>query len=254
MKYPAVIQIRNGSSRLPGKAMQKVMGRPILYYLIERVKAVSKIGQVITATTTEKSDDELVNYCRELNINTFRGENKNVLKRICDSIKLSDSEYIIKFWGDSPLIDPMIVEDIIQKFESNYMGFDYVSNNHPSTYPEGMQIEIIKSKVLHKINKLNLSGSDREHVTGYIWRNTEIFKVGNIEYPENIHDSYRIVLDYREDFEQIKRIVKNLYPEKKLFTMEDVIIYLDSNPDVKKLNIMHYETEADYNSRVFLKN
>lgn len=252
MKYPALIQIRNGSKRLPGKAMKTILGRPIIHYLLERIRAIPSIGVVIVATTSSSKDDQIAIYCDKNHIMINRTNSKYALDAVYHSIKIIHDPYVVKFWGDSPLIDPFLCEDIIKRFEEKFQGYDYISNNHPSTYPEGMQIEIINISALEKVYTANdLTQEDKEHVTPYLWMNPKKFKIGNIEYKKNIHDQYRIVLDYPEDYKQIKKIIEALYPNNPLFNMEDIMRFLDEHPEIKVINQKWYETVEEYNTRVY---
>ncbi|MBI2617124.1 glycosyltransferase family protein [Candidatus Gottesmanbacteria bacterium] len=251
-KYPAIVQIRNGSSRLRNKAMRKILGRPIFYFLIERVHAIPMVSKIIVATTVNASDDELAGYCRHLGLDVFRGSEENVLDRICQCTNLFPDTYFVKFWGDSPLIDPKLCAFLIKEFEQKFQGYDYVSNNHPSTFPEGMQIEIVHREALERIYlSQDLKSEDKEHVTSFIWKNPHHFRIGNIENSSNIHDKYRIVLDYPEDLMQVKKIIEALYPQNPLFGLDDILRFLDTHPAVKALNSNRYETEVQYKKRIF---
>jgi len=251
-KYPAVLQVRNGSSRLKNKAMLKILKNPVLFYVIERIQSVRSISKLIVATSKAANDDSIEQYCIKHKIKCFRGSQENVLERIYKSIEFLEDDYFVKFWGDSILIDPYVCQNIIIQFEKKFQGFDYISNNHPSTYPEGMQIEIIKIKALETVYKAaDLIPEDKEHVTTYLWRNTKKYKIGNVIYKENIHDQYRFVLDYPEDLEQLRKIIESLYLTNPLFSMEDAMKFLDLHPEVKAINQMKYETEQEYNARVY---
>ncbi len=252
MKLPAILQVRNGSKRLPQKAMMLILGKPVISYAIERIRAVSAIETVVVATTTASEDDAIEQYCNGMRITCYRGNSDDVLERIIQCAKTYAMEHFVKFWGDSPLIDPQLCSYIISKYQMSYAGYDYVSNNHPSTYPEGMQLEIIRTQALIQASTADdLQPEDREHVTSYIWRHPEFFKTAKVETKGNRHDRYRMVIDYPEDVEQITRIIEALYAENKLFSMQDIMRFLDEHPDVQAINANRYESEEEYDKRVF---
>lgn len=249
--YLAVLQIRSGSSRLPGKPLLEVMGRPITSYLLDRIRSCKSVSRIIAATTDSPEDDELCEYFDNQGIDVFRGSQANVLDRVYRSVESVDDEYFIKFWGDSPLMDPALVDEIVESLEIRFSGYDYVSNNHPSTYPEGMQIEVVKVDALHRLMRFaDLSDFDREHVTTGIWQHPGRYTLGNIEHVPDIHDRYRLVVDYLEDFEHIKAVLEALYPKNPNFTLKDAIRFLNDNPQVLEINRSRYESEAAYYDRI----
>jgi spore coat polysaccharide biosynthesis protein SpsF (cytidylyltransferase family) len=231
--------------------MLDVMGQPILSYLLERMRACKSISRIIVATTVEPVDDALAAYCTEQGIEVFRGSETDVLDRIYRSVEAIPDEYFIKFWGDSPIIDVGLCDEIVSTLDGRFSDFDYVSNNHPSTYPEGMQIEVIKLDALKRSAQSEaITDFDREHVTTAIWRNSENYRIGNIENEHNIHDEFRLVVDYPEDFEQIRAILTALYSDNPLFTLPDIVEFLENNPQVRQINTMHIESESDYYDRI----
>lgn len=250
-RYPAVVQIRNGSSRLPGKALLPILGRPVIDYLVDRVAAVPSVSRILIATTESAPDDRLAEHCQRMGLQVFRGDEEDVLSRICQCVGSIAEPYFVKFWGDSPLVDVDICEAIIRTVEGEFADYDYVSNNHPSTYPEGLQIEVIRTTAFRELCHVGeLTEFDRQHVTPPFWQNPGRYSVGNLEHPLNLHDAYRIVIDYPEDFEQVRAIIEALYPREPLFGMEAMVRFLDEHPEVKMLNAAHYESESAYYSRV----
>jgi len=215
------------------------------------MRACESISRIIVATTDEPDDNALAAYCIEQGAEVFRGSEHDVLDRIYRSVEAISDEYFIKFWGDSPIMDSQLCDYIVSSLEKEFAGFDYVSNNHPSTYPEGMQVEVIKLDALKRsIESDEITDFDREHVTTAIWRNPEKYKIGNIENEVDIRDDYRLVVDYPEDFEHVKAILTALQLKNPLFTLSEIVEYLDTNPHVHQINSMHIESESDYYDRI----
>lgn len=232
--------------------MAPILGRPVLAYCLERIRAVPSVSRVAVATSLAPADDAIADYCRREGVEVFRGDEDHVLDRVWNAVKSFPEEHFLKFWGDSPLIDPKVCQEAVERFEQDFADCDYFSNNHPSTYPEGMQLEIIRKEALGRAARAGgVCPTAREHVTPCLWRNPGLFKTGNLEAPQDLHDRCRIALDHPEDMEQIRRLLEALYPQDPLFDLAAIMDFLDRNPEVKALNQMHYETEKEYHERIF---
>ena len=238
MKNLAIIQARLSSSRLPGKVLKKVLGKPIILYQLERVLKSKLINKVIIATSIEKSDDDLCKLCLKNNIDFYRGSLNDVLSRFYNTYKqFGPSENIIRLTGDCPLIDPKIIDKVILKHLNS--NFDYTSNTIQPSWPDGFDVEVINSKILEVVNKNAKTPYDREHVTSYIYKNKQTFKLQNIS---NSRDwsKIRLTLDFKEDFELIKTIISELYPTNANFKTSDIFKFLNKNAELSNLNSKHY--------------
>jgi len=254
-KFTAIIQLRNNSSRLKNKHLLEVNKLPIINFLYETLDSIDYIDRIVFSTSQNKEDDSIEDYCKENSYEFFRGEEKDVLSRISDTITQMNikGDYIIKFWGDSPIITKDVCEYVIAEFLDKYYGNDYISNNHPNTYPEGMQFEIIKKSLLIELNKNKLSKFHREHVTTAIWMDQNSYKIANVIKLNPTNMKYRLVLDYYEDYLLIKNILEkfnNKYFDIKLSELE---LYLDKHPEIIILNKNHIESENAYYKRILEK-
>lgn len=231
----AIIQARIGSSRLPGKIMLNVCGKPLLEHLIHRIKNSKKLDKIIIATTTNKEDNEVVDFCSSRNIAFFRGSQNDVLSRYYETAKFFSVDTIVRLTADTPLLDSQTIDKTIQVYEEN--NFDFVSNSSPlpRTYPDGFNVEIFSFEVLEKIHKDAINPSDREHVTTYITMQPKKFNVYRVDYFKDL-SKYRFNLDYKEDYQLIKCIFEEFYESKPDFLLEDVINWLDKHPEILKLN------------------
>lgn len=232
--------------------MKEVFGRPIIDYLLNRVRSMSAIDRVVVATSTDGSDDRIAAYCGEKKADCFRGSPDDVLSRMLHCAQRYGMDRFVRFSGDSPLIDVYIADGIITQYFLVYEDIDYLSNNHPSTYPEGMQLEIVRTESLRTAAQApDLTDADSEHGTRYIWTHPEQFTAANITADEDTHTDYRFVLDYPEDWQQIKAIIQALFPSNPLFSLSDMKNFLDTHPQIKALNSNRYTRSQSPGTRVF---
>jgi spore coat polysaccharide biosynthesis protein SpsF len=235
MKIVATIEARMTSSRLPGKVMLKVLNKPILSYLVERLKTIKCIDEIILATTTNKTDDVLEIFAKEYNISCFRGSENNVLDRVINAGKKANADIIVEITGDCPIIDPSIVDQTIKIFINNNV--HYVSNNHIRSYPDGMDVQVFKLQTLINSSKLTNDELDQEHVTLFIRNHPELFSKINLIAPFDLHwPELGITLDEESDFELLKKIIENFENKNKNFSCHDIIEFLISNPSLLELN------------------
>jgi len=222
----AVVQARTGSTRLPGKIMKKVNGITILEYVIKRLKLCKKLDKIIIATTDKKKDDIIEKFAIDNNIDYYRGSENDVLDRYMQTAKRYEIGNIVRITSDCPLIDPEIVDHIVEQHLKSKA--DFTSNVIRRTYPKGLDVEVIKYSALSKAHKEATKKYDREHVMPYIWGNPNKFKLLNIQAPPNLtRPDIRITLDTQEDFNIIEKVLKHF---KELnFKTEEVIKYIVEN-------------------------
>ena len=234
-----IIQARTGSTRLPNKVMKNVCGRPLLQLMIERLQHSHYATNIIIATTTKSSDDTIVALMKTLNIPVFRGSETDVLDRYYQAAKKYEADIIVRLTSDCPLIDPKITDKVIKYYLDGKNKFDFVSNMHPPTFPDGLDTEIFSFHTLEKAWKEAKKPYEREHVTPYMWDNPDIFYVGNVRNDQELHFIERWTLDYEEDFYFIKAVYEHLYREGEFFYMEDILQLLSENPQIKQINKKH---------------
>jgi spore coat polysaccharide biosynthesis protein SpsF len=229
----AIVQARMGSTRLPGKVLKKINNRFVLDYVIERLKFSDRINDVILATTTDKKDDVLETYAIEREVRYFRGSEEDVLSRYYHAAKKYGGEIIVRITSDCPLIDPEIVDNVINKHIDNKV--DYTSNVIKRTYPRGLDTEVFNFDVLAEAYKNANEKYQQEHVTSYMIEHPEKFKLQNIEAKGKLkRPDIRITVDTEEDFELIKKII--LHFNNLNFKTEDIIGFLDRNPELIEIN------------------
>lgn len=230
-----IIQSRVGSTRLYGKVMKKIFGKTILIHDLERIKRMETIDNIIVATTTLKKDDIIVRTVNDYdeNIGIYRGCSEDVLDRYYKAAKEFKVDTIIRISSDAPLVDPKISDLVVKSFFESHC--DYCCNNMPRTYPYGLDTEVFSFESIEKAWKNARNSYEREHVTPYIWSNSDKFIIKNVK--NNIDLSHlRWALDYPEDFDFISEIYKRLYPQKKIFYMKDILDVLEKEPHLKYIN------------------
>lgn len=234
-KTAAIIQARMGSSRLPGKVMKELTGKPVLWHVIERVKQAKNIDQIIIATTTHKRDKIIFEKAEEWGVKPYQGSEEDVLARYYEAANKYDIDTVVRITSDCPLIDPHIIDEIVGYY--NKIDYTLVTNAgsdlNNRTYPRGLDTEVFSFEVLEKAYNKAEEKYQREHVTPYIYENYE-----DIFYYKNNEDlsNYRLTLDTKEDFELIKILYDKLYKGEHNFYLNEIIEVLNKNKELLKIN------------------
>lgn len=235
-----IIQARIGSTRLPRKVMNEILGKPVLIHDLERITEMKTINKIVVATTNLEKDDIIAKTVKKYNkdIGNFRGSESDVLDRYYKAAKEFNADIIVRITSDDPLIDPKVSDLVVKTFlDSNC---DYCCNNIPRTYPIGLDTEVFSFEALERTWREARKPYEREHVDTYIVDNPDKFKMINVR--NNVDLSHlRWTLDYPEDFEFITEIYKRLYPKKKIFYMKDILDVLNREPWVIDINSKYTE-------------
>lgn len=236
LKIVAIIQARMGSTRLPGKVMKEVLGKPLLEYQTERVRKSKFINQIVIATTTRPTEQPIIDLCERLSLDYFRGSEEDVLSRYFEAATHYKADVVVRLTSDDPLIDPAIIDRTISKYLSNTNTYDYVSNSLEKTFPIGLDVEVFSMKALEETNQEARALAEREHVTPYMYLHPEKFNLGVVKYKTDL-STLRLTVDTEEDLLLISRIIKSLYGKKKeCFSLEDIIQLLQEQPEWMLLN------------------
>jgi spore coat polysaccharide biosynthesis protein SpsF len=233
-----VIQARTGSSRLPGKVLLPLAGKPLLVRMLERVLRASYVGTVVVATTTDVADDPIESICYENGWNIYRGHPTDLLDRHYQAAKQFQADAVVKIPSDCPLIDPAIIDKVLSVYLENHPEVDFVSNLHPATYPDGNDVEVMKFSVLETAWKEATLPMEREHTTPYIWERPERFKLLNVSWETgwNYSMSHRFTIDYPEDYQFISRVYDELFESNPTFGLNDILTLLHSKPEIFEIN------------------
>lgn len=238
IKIVTVIQARTGSTRLPDKIFMPLAGRPLLLSMIQRVQNSNRAGQIVVATTTEQDDDKVEELCTFSNINLYRGHPTDLLDRHFKAALEYNADAVVKIPSDCPLIDPNIIDRVIEYYLNNIAKYDYVSNLHPATYPDGNDVEIFSMPSLKAAWENAARDLEREHTTPYFWENPDKFRIGNVEWETGLDYSmsHRFTIDYMEDYLFIKAVYDELYDSNPKFSLSDILELLERKPEIKRLN------------------
>jgi len=236
MKIATLVQARMGSTRLPGKVLKEILGESLLFRQLERMRQAKLAGTIQVIMSDQAYDDVLAEYCNNKKINYFRGSEQDLLDRHYQAAKLLEADAVVKIPSDCPLIDPVIIDEVISFFLEN--SFDYVSNLHPASWPDGNDVEIMRMATLEQAWKEAVRPLEREHTTPFIWEHPEKFNIGNVRWNtgQDFSQSHRFTIDYEEDFLFIKAVFENLYPKNSAFTLEDILQLLNEKPELMALN------------------
>ena len=238
MKTITIIQARMGSTRLPGKVMKRLCDQTVLAHVVTRVKACSRIDEIIVATTTSTHDNCLVEEAEKLGVKWFRGSQDNVLERYYLAAKEHQADTVIRVTSDCPLLDAEILDQLLSYFQeenSNGLNIDYLSNSLKRSFPRGLDVEIFTYSALELAYNSATKDYEKEHVTPYIQENPDIFSLHNLNNDDDL-SYHRWTLDTPEDYELIKIIYDNLYDKDPLFGMDSILKFLGENPDLININ------------------
>lgn len=235
MKIVAIVEARMTSSRLPGKVLLPVLGRPLLHHLITRLKAVSSLDEIVLATTVNAIDDILEAFAKDEGIGCFRGSEDDVMARVIGAAESANADVIVEITGDCPIIDPEIVEQVIQMYKA--CKADYVSNTQVRSYPDGMDTQVVRLEALKRSAAITDDPLDHEHVTLHIRNHPELFAHVHLVAPPEMHwPELGLTLDEEADYRLLKKIIETLTPQNPLFNCHDVVRLLRQNPDWVDMN------------------
>jgi spore coat polysaccharide biosynthesis protein SpsF (cytidylyltransferase family) len=237
----AIIQARMGSTRLPGKVLLKIQGKPILWHIVNRLKFSRSINKIVISTSTSRSDDKIELFAKGNNIDFFRGSENDVLDRVYKTALKFSADTILRITGDCPCVDPFLIDNLIKMFETQK--YDYVAiatgagaiNIKENKFPDGLDAEYFSFETLKNTWENAKSPIDREHVTPYMWKVKGRFRNGTL-YSKNDYSNIRLTLDHKEDLNLIKKIYNALYEKDRCFNLKDIIKLIESNPILVEMN------------------
>jgi spore coat polysaccharide biosynthesis protein SpsF len=233
----AIVQARMGSTRLPNKVMKKVVGQPVLWHVVNRIKSAKTIDKIVVASTKRRADKRIIRWAEENGVERYAGSENDVLDRYYQAAVTFDANVIVRITSDCPLIDPKVIDIVVNQFLAG--DFDYVSNtgrpDNKPTYPAGLDTEVFSFSALRKAWEEAKLLSEREHVTPYIWKHRNLFKIGGVAHDEDL-SRMRWTLDYDKDLEFVREVYARLYSKGKIFYMEDVLGLLNNHQELLNIN------------------
>ncbi|MFA5906941.1 MAG: glycosyltransferase family protein [Desulfobacula sp.] len=255
VKTLAIIQARASSSRLPGKVLKPILGKPMIELHIERIQRCKNLDKLIVATSDKADDDAIEKLCKKIGIFCFRGSLNNVLDRFYQAACYFKPEHIVRLTGDCPLADPLLIDDLIDFYFNEKC--DYACNDDPPTLPDGLDAEIFSFDALKKNWEGATLRSEFEHPTLYFFNHPDKFKRSSWQNPADL-SHMRWTVDEPEDFEFVEKIFTHLYEKNPRFDTNDILNILAQYPDLSKINNMFTRNEGLEKSlrddQLFMKN
>jgi spore coat polysaccharide biosynthesis protein SpsF len=245
----AILQARMSSSRLPGKVLKPILGQPMILRQIERVRQARRVERLIMATSTDSTDDALIEVCEAQGVECARGSLEDVLDRYYQVARKLTPAHVVRLTGDCPLLDPEAVDELIAFHLKG--GFDYSSNALDElTLPNGLDAEVMRFECLERAWREARLPSEREHVTPYVYNHRKLFRLGSYCGERNL-SHMRWTVDEREDLEFVQRIYAALYPANPSFRMLDVVALLEREPALAAIN-SRFERNEGYKRSLVL--
>lgn len=233
MKVVAIIQARMGSTRLAGKSLAGISGKPLLAHVVERVRASETVEEIIVATSNQPEDEAILQLASQYGVNAYAGSLHDVLDRFYQAARQATADIIVRITADDPFKDPKIIDQIVEYLLS-HPELDYVSNTLEPTFPEGLDIEVFTFSALERAWLDARLPSEREHVTPYIWQHSDKFQVANIKHNSDL-SHLRWTIDYEEDL-QFARSVYSRLRNRGIFLMNDILALLEAEPELSEIN------------------
>ena len=235
MKVVAIVQARMGSTRLPVKVLMDILGKPMLWHMLSRLRLSTKIDNIVLAIPDSRQNDQLEDLAKGLNLHHFRGSEDDVLSRYYGAATKFEADVIVRLTSDCPLIDPKVTDTVIEEHLNS--DADYTSNIMKRTFPRGLDTEVFNFETLKRAYREAKQDYEREHVTPYIHQHPDSFKLRSVEASGKLRWSdLRLTVDTEEDLKLIREIFEQLYREGQIFYTEDVIDLLDENPELIAIN------------------
>ena len=241
MRTVAIIQARMGSTRLPGKVLLPIMGKPMLWHIVHRMQTARRIEAIVVATSTNPADNKIADFAGQHGLLCFRGSEHDVLDRYYQAAKEFRADSVVRITGDCPLVDPELVSCLIEMYEQG--SYDHVGIAAGAgaifmdggRFPDGLDAECFRFAALERAWREATEAGDREHVTPYLWRVAGRFRTGLLK-AERDYSHLRWTVDTEADLCLVRQVYEALYTEGRIFLMADVLSFLDNHPDLGTAN------------------
>ena len=234
-KVVATIEARMTSTRLPGKVLLEIGGKPALAYMINRIKQSRLVDDIVVATTVNDSDEPIIDLCNKIGCKYYRGSEEDVLLRVLEAAKSVNADILVELTGDCPFIDPDIIDRVVKLYFSG--DYDYASNIVERSFPDGFDTQVFSVQSLEKVSRLTDDPIDRVHVSCYFYNHPQKFKLANlIGDQDSTWPDLRLTIDEPADYQLLKLIDEKLQDRKGMFSVNEVISLLKQEPELVELN------------------
>jgi len=235
MSVVAIVQARMGSTRLPGKVLKEVLGKPLLAWQLERLREAHRLGQIVVATSRNPGDDSIEAFCKRQGVDCHRGSELDVLDRYHEAAHLFAADSVVRITADCPLIDPRIIDRLIDMFLDGQ--YDYAGTDPERSFPLGLDAEVVSIQALETAWREAVDPAEREHVLPFLYRRPQRFRLGYLRRDPPLPTTLRWTVDTVQDFELVKRLLEALAPKHPSFTLEDILQVLQQNPSWSQINV-----------------
>lgn len=245
MTVLVVVQARTGSTRLPGKVLLPLAGKPLLGRMLERLRAAQGPFELMVATTTSPSDDPVAATAAAFGARVHRGHATDLLDRHVEAARLARADVVVKIPSDCPLIAPEVVDRVLGAWQARGSSerLDYLGNLHPATYPDGNDVEVMPLDALETAWREADKPFEREHTTPFLWDQPERFRVANVRWETGLDYSrtHRFTIDYPEDYALVRAVYDELCSETRpVFSLADVLELVAARPELLALNARYH--------------
>ena len=231
----AIVQARMGSTRLPGKTLADVCGQPMLGRHVARARRIPGVERVIIATTEQPADAAILRFAADHGVPAYAGSEDDVLDRFYQTARRHGIAVVVRVTPDCPLLDPAVSGAVLACFLEGRGAIDYASNTQPPTFPDGLDTEVFSSAALERAWREARLTSEREHVTPYIWKQPDTFRVANVTHDPNL-SALRWTVDTAADLEFVRAVYGRLGASAETAGMDDVLGLLRRHPELAALN------------------
>ncbi len=235
MKVVATVEARMTSSRLPGKALAPILGRPALAHLLRRLQRAGGVDDIVVATTVHPVDEAIETLARHCGVRCYRGSEDDVMGRVVEAGASADADVLVEITGDCILLAPEVIDEALGIYRRS--GYDVVSNTWKLTYPQGVDVQVFAWSLLAEAAGQTTDSDHREHVSLYFYEHPERYRIYHLEAPSAFRaPEWRFQLDYPEDLQFITAVYEALYPTNPDFTLQDIFTLLRQRPELRRLN------------------
>lgn len=246
LKTTAILVARMGSSRLPGKVLMPILGKPMLEHMVERISRARAVNEIILATSRQAEDDPLEKFAKRLNIGCYRGSPDDVLGRVREAVATTKSDVVLELLGDNPLIHSDLIDDVVSFFNSSAL--DYAANvttEYPhapeglARFPVGIRVQAYSPETIDQCAGLAKEACHREHSTSYIYEHPELFRLGYFEaigrWSALKRPELTFAVNHRQNLDLVAAIFEEAYPKEPNFSLLRVLEIFDRNPVLASL-------------------
>lgn len=244
MSTVVVVQARMTSTRLPGKVLMDLAGRPLLERQLQRLARCGLVDEIVLAVTTNPADEPLVDLARRLGLRWYRGSEHDVLSRYLGAAREAQAELVVRVTSDCPLIDPVETDAVIAALQERRVTCDYASNALEPSLPRGLDCEALWRDVLERAARMATSPAAREHVTWFCYRERpELFGLHSVRRPFDAHD-LRWTVDTPDDLTAVRRLYDELALADRYVGVAELIAYVRTHPELAAINAHVVQKDA----------